>query len=449
MLNKIKNTYHLVQSVIFNALNGFPASKLDIIGVTGTDGKTTTSSMIYHILKFCGKKASLISTVAAYIGDEEIDTGLHVTTPDPWRLPSIIKKIISSGHEILVIEATSQGLEQNRLWGIEFSTAVFTNIGNDHLDYHGTWEKYANAKFRLARQLKKNGTLVINEDHEESFSWLKNAAENNRFRHAKSRFYSKRELKNMSQSVDGLSFEYDNTKFFIPVIGEYNFENGLAAIEATRKYVSLDKISKALSEFTSPGGRMEIMKTKPFTVIVDFAHTPDALENSLHSVKKILEKGGRVINVFGCAGKRDKGRRRMGKVSAELAGITVLTAEDPRDEDLKQVNNEILAYAKKAGGFLAGRFSDHKQYLKKKIIAIERTGKAKGKPVVAFDENSVKSRKDAIDFAISIAERGDVVFITGKGHEKSLSFGAKEKEYSWSDQEEVKRVLKRQELKKK
>ncbi len=442
MINTIKNYYHLGQSILFNVVMGFPAKGLEIIGVTGTDGKTTTSSMIYHILKSSGKKTALISTIGAYIGDEELDTGLHVTTPDPWRVPGIIKKIKDKKFDVLVIEATSQGLEQNRLWGIEFSTAVFTNIGHDHLDYHKTWENYAKAKFRLAKQLKSDGTLVINEDHTESFDWLKKAAAHERFKNITTKFYSKRELSNVTQSIDGLNFSYQGIKFSIPVLGEYNLENALAAIDATKKYLSLKEISKALSTFKPPSGRMELMRAKPFSVIVDFAHTPDALEEALKAVGKIRTTGGKLITVFGCAGKRDKGRRRMGAVSVKYADISVLTSEDPRDEELKQVNDDILSHAKKAGGFLAGRFADHKDYLKKKKIAVERTREAKGKPVVAFDENNVNSRADAIDFALSLAQKNDIVFITGKGHEKSLSFGAEEKEYPWSDQETIRKILK-------
>ncbi len=440
-MKSIKNLYHLLQAIFFNVIHGFPAQGLTIIGVTGTDGKTTTSSMIYHVLKELGKKVSLISTVAAYVGDEQIDTGLHVTTPDPWQVPKIIKYIKSKGYDTLVIEAASQGLAQNRLWGIQFDTAVFTNIGNDHLDYHGTWEEYAKAKFKLAKQLKPKSTLVINQDHVKSYAWLQKSSEVLAKKDVTTRFYSKGELSNVSETIDGLKFKYQDVEFSVPVIGDYNLENALACIDACKDFLTLEEISKGLSSFKAPQGRMEVVHKKPFTVIIDFAHTPDALEHALKAVNKIRPKGARLITVFGCAGKRDKGRRRMGEVSAKLADITVLTAEDPRDEKLADVNNMILDYAKKSGAFLAGRFASHKDYETKKKVAVAKTNEAKGKPVVAFDEDSVKSREDAIDFAISLAKPQDIVFVTGKAHEKSLSFGADETEHPWSDHKAVEKSL--------
>jgi UDP-N-acetylmuramoyl-L-alanyl-D-glutamate--2,6-diaminopimelate ligase len=442
IIQKLKNLYHLLQAVIFNILNGFPSKSLKVIGVTGTDGKTTTSSLIYHILKASDKKVALISTIAAYIGDDEIDIGLHVTTPDPWKMPGLLRRIKDANYELVVIEATSQGLVQNRLWGVDFSTAVFTNIGHDHLDYHGKWENYAKAKLILAKQLKSGGTLVINEDHLESIGLLKEQISKLKIQKKDivTKFYSKMELSDIEQTVEGLSFIYQEVKFKIPAIGEYNLENALAAIDALKDYLSLEQIASGMATFAPPSGRMEVMQSKPFTVIVDFAHTPGALEKALSAVRSVREEGGRIICVFGCAGKRDKSRRKMGAVSVNLADITVLVPEDPRDETTEEVNDDIIKHALEAGGKLIERFRDSVEYRKHWDTVATRSGHNR-KTIIAFDENNINSREDGIEFAINSAKEKDIVFITGKGHEKSLSFGAGEKEVPWSDREVVRKVL--------
>ena len=173
LLNKISNLLHLAQSVIANIYYAFPQRKLKLIGVTGTDGKTTTTQMIYHILKENGFKVGYISTISARIGDKEIDTGFHVTTPDPWSVPKYLKMMADQGIEYVVLESTSHGLVQNRLWGIEFNSATITNIKSDHLDYHKTWENYAKAKALLIDKVKDGGAVVLNEDDKESAKFFK------------------------------------------------------------------------------------------------------------------------------------------------------------------------------------------------------------------------------------------------------------------------------------
>ncbi|MBW7953676.1 UDP-N-acetylmuramyl peptide synthase, partial [Candidatus Dojkabacteria bacterium] len=173
IIQKLKNRYHLLQSLIANLKHGFPARELKVIAVTGTDGKTTTTSMIYHVLKEAGLKVGYISTIEAKIADETLDTGLHVTTPDPWDVPYYLDKMRRKGITHVVLESTSSGLQQNRLFGIKFDAATITNIKTDHLDYHGTWENYAAAKYLVAKKLKEKGLLVLNGDDKKSAEWLK------------------------------------------------------------------------------------------------------------------------------------------------------------------------------------------------------------------------------------------------------------------------------------
>jgi len=446
-IQKLKNIVHLLQSVYANLKFGFPARNLKIIAVTGSDGKTTTTSMIYHILKENGFSVAYLSTIQAKIGEESLDTGLHVTTPDPWDVPRYLRMMVKRNVEYLVLEATSNGLQQNRLWGIKFDAATITNIRIDHLDYHRTWENYAEAKFLVSKKLKKDGLLVLNADDTKSAKWLKGKLSSIK-QFISVFWYKKSDVANLQRSVSGMSFDLDNTKFNLPVVGDYNLENGLAVYNICKKYLSTKEIAKAFSSFKAPKGRMEIIQSKPFTIIIDFAHTPNALQQALLGVTPLMKTDSRLITVFGCAGKRDKSRREMGMVSAKLADITILTAEDPRDERLESVNNEIFKHAEKQNAKLVTRFANHQEYQEAKVDKLSNELEAvlvdKHKPFLAFDEDSIRSREDAIDLALKIAKKDDVVFITGKAHEQSLAFGKEEKEYPWSDHDAVDKSLNKQ-----
>jgi len=439
VLNKrIKNYWHLLQSILANIVYAFPQKKLKLIGVTGTDGKTTTTLMIYHILKANGFNVAYLSTISAKIGDKELDTGFHVTTPDPWMVPRYLKMMVDAKSEYVVIESTSQGLAQNRLWGLQFEAAAITNIKSDHLDYHGTWENYALAKASLIEQVKKGGTVALNNDDEKSAEFLKEFLIDVSEDEIKQLWYGKEDLSDIKSSFEGLEFTYNKVGFKLPLIGRYNLENALAAINVCKKYIPLSKISEALATFPTPLGRMQVMQTEPFRVIIDFAHTPHALESALNSIREI-DKDARLIVVFGCAGKRDKDRRDMGKVASLMAQLVILTAEDPRDENLKEINDGILSRALNPN--LIARFDKETKidlkHIQKQLEEIKASDKV---PFLAFDENSVESRRAAIQTAISLANSGDIVFITGKAHERSLAFG--KVEHAWNEQEEVNKALK-------
>lgn len=441
----LRNKIHIAQSLIASLKNSLPGRKLRIIGVTGTDGKTTTTTMIFHILKSSGKKVGFISTIKAKYNDIEIDTGYHVTTPDPWDVPKYLRMMVDDGVEYVVLESTSQGLEQNRLFGLKFEVGVITNIKEDHLDYHKTWENYARSKFKLVDMVKRGGRVVLNKDDKRSAQWLETKTKDLISKEIV--WCSMNDLSDIKHSVQGISFKFNDHTFKLPIVGKHNFLNALQAINATSKYVSFEDIGKALDSFESPEGRMEIIQKEPFSAIVDFAHTPQALESALDSVNDIKLKNSRVITLFGCAGRRDKGRREMGGVAARLGDIIIATAEDPRDEDLYEVNNDILRSAEKEGAKLLIRFKDRSEFKELDVenikLRIKEMLRRNEKPFIAFDENSNNSREDALEFACMISEKDDIVFATGKGHEKSLAFGDPEVEYPWSDQEVLRKILKK------
>lgn len=442
-IQKLKNFYHKQQSLAGNIKFGFPAKKLKLIAVTGTDGKTTTTSMIYHVLKSSGLKTGYISTIGASAGGKEVDTGLHVTTPDPFDVPRYLRLMLDEGIEYVVLESTSSGLQQNRLWGVSFDAAIITNIRRDHLDYHGTWENYARAKLMLADKLKPNGTLVINKDDEKSYKWIKaNLPESSQIEIEE---ISKSKAKHINNDLKGMGFEFHGQDFQVPLIGEYNLENVLGVIEVCSKFISLQQIKSALETFEAPKGRMQTMQTEPVGIIIDFAHTPGALDSALAAVRNVMQKNKRLIVVYSCAGKRDEDRRRMGAVSAKYADISILSVEDPRDESVKKINDQILEYAEENNGKLIKEIKDHKQFIQLKYdelyTEIDKELEQGFAPFVSLVEDSIQNRQDAIILALKLAQTGDVVFITGKGHEKTLAFGKDEKEIPWNDQEGVRTAL--------
>jgi len=390
-------------------------SKMRYISVTGTDGKTTTCTMIYHILKSSGFKPALITTVAAYIGDEEIQTGFHTTTPTSQKLFELIKKAEKVNCTHIIIEATSHGLEQGRMAGLKFDNIGYTNITSEHLDYHKTWENYCCAKSRLITEnLKKDGYVTLNKD-DKSFEILSKLTSV----YSDYSIYQNAEIMatDIVEENGEIRFKLNGKDASLHMLGKFNVSNFLCATSICLKEgISLDNCIGSIKSFKPVVGRMEILQSKPFFVIVDFAHTTNALRNALESARKLVSGNGKLIHVFGCAGQRDTTKRsQMGRVSNILSDITILTAEDPRFESLKEINDEIER------GWKAG-------------------GNKKAK-IIRFDDDSknVQVRKDALLRAFAFAKKEDVIIVTGKAHEDSLCFG--QKEYSWNDIKELKKII--------
>lgn len=386
MWQKTKNLYHLFIAVSSNILFHFPARKLIVIGVTGTDGKTTTVSLIYHILKESGEKVSMLSSIAAYIDGKKYDTGFHVTTPSSFSLQKFLKKALTSGSKFFVLEVTSHAIDQYRIWGIPFKIGVLTNITSEHLDYHKNFENYVKTKEKL---LKRSQYAFVNRD-DPSYKLLNEA---------------KSSKSDKSWITYGLS---DNFKFDSEVLlGDFNKLNAFAAIAVCRILGLNDKdIDSAIKTFKMPTGRLDYVYNKDFSVLIDFAHTPNAFEQLLSSLKPIVK--GRLIHVFGSAGERDREKRPvMGEVSSKYSDIIILTAEDPRSEDAKKIIDQI------------------KSGIKSEKVEVRK----------------VMDRKDAIKTAIEIAKSGDLVILTGKAHEKSMNFG--KGEIPWDEYKAVRVALDR------
>ncbi len=436
----LKKYYRIIRSIIGSIIYGFPSSKLKLIGVTGTSGKSTTATLIYHILKENGFKVGVVSTVGAIAGDKKIDTGFHVTTPDPIQMQRILRMMVDEGVEYVIIEASSHAIEQGRIGLLKFIFAVFTNIKRDHLDYHKDWKSYAGAKAELIRSLKRSGVALINKDDVESYEFLKQKVHEAK---AESVEYSvKEQVTDVRETKESIQFVAYDMQFVVPIIGFYNVDNSLAAINVARGLgLNPEEIALALASFEGLEGRMQVMQKDPFMVIVDFAHNTDSLERSLTAARELVQEGGKLITVFGSAGLRDIEKRfTMGETAAKFADIVIITAEDPRIERLYDINSRIIEGAENSGGKLIKRIQNHEAYqaLDNKFFNLASSLKPPAS-IFVFDEESVNSRFDAIGFAIKIASPGDVVITEGKGHEQSLCFGTIE--YPFTDQEAVKKAL--------
>lgn len=399
----------------------YPARAMTVIGVTGTDGKTTTTNLIYQILLEAGFRAGVISTVNAMIGDDKIDTGLHVTTPEAPEVQYYLNRMRNAGLTHVVLESTSHGLAQHRVSACEFDIGVVTNITHEHLDYHGSYEAYREAKARLFMELanthkkeRGNPRLAILNKDDQSYDYLKSVVGVSQIAYS---LDSGVDLwaEDVSFTPSGVQFVAVGKGFRFPVqssmMGLFNISNMLAALGATVVGLNIDPqiARRGIARLRGIPGRMEpISLGQDFTAIVDFAHTPNALYRALETARQLTR--GRVFVIFGSAGLRDRQKRRMmAKVSMEMADLTFLTAEDPRTESLDDILAEMSDEASRNGGKEGGNYW------------------------------RVPDRREAIRRAVKMAQPGDVVISCGKGHEQSMCFG--ETEYPWDDRTAMRAAL--------
>ncbi len=416
------------------AFYDWPARKLTVIGVTGTDGKTTTTNLLYQILRAAQIKAGMISTVNAVIGDDVLDTGFHVTTPDAHDVQHYLAQMVEAGLTHVVLETTSHGWAQYRVDACEFDIGVVTNITHEHLDEHGSYENYRAAKSRLFLSLETTSEKpqgnprlgVINRDDLKSFYFLNSLIAVRKLNYGLDASANVRAL-DVSYAPTRLHFTAYSKDFSVRIssklIGAYNISNCLAALTASVYGLNIEPevAAQGIAALEGVPGRMECMDLgQNFTAIVDFAHTPNALKVTLEAAREMLtRKDGqppiptahpRVIAVFGSAGLRDKDKRSMmAEVSAQLADLTILTAEDPRTESLEAILEEMAAGAMSRGG---------------------REGETFWR---------VPDRGEAIRFALSLARPGDIVLACGKGHEQSMCFGRRE--HDWDDRTAMRAAL--------
>lgn len=363
---------------------GNPKDKLKIIGITGTNGKTTSAFIIKSILEKAGFMTGLIGTIANYIGNKKVDAVR--TTPESYELHELFKNMVDAGVEYCVMEVSSHSLELDRVYGIQFEEGIFTNLTRDHLDFHKTFENYYNAKFKL---FERSNHSIINLDDPYGANIVKDIEERglktkvSTFSIEKESDFKAFEIKSHSNDSEFKVNLESIEEFSINIPGEYNIYNSLGCIIcAYNLNIPMDKIKEGLSDVVIPG-RCELVakeKNLPYSIIIDYAHTPDGLENILSTVKAFTKN--RMISVFGCGGDRDKVKRpQMGKIGCELSDIAIITSDNPRSEEPMDIINDIV------------------------------------KPL-NYDNFVIEvNRKEAIRKAMNMALEGDVIVIAGKGHE--------------------------------
>ncbi|MGB9791741.1 MAG: UDP-N-acetylmuramoyl-L-alanyl-D-glutamate--2,6-diaminopimelate ligase [Thermacetogeniaceae bacterium] len=395
---------------------GHPSRELFLCGVTGTNGKTTTTHLIEAVLRAKGEKTGIIGTVWNKIGDQKLPV-TH-TTPESLDLQALLRKMVDSGVRAVAMEVSSHGLALKRVAGCEFDAAVFTNLTQDHLDFHKDMREYLEAKMLLFKSLGRKRTksrpfyAVVNADDPSAEEIVKNTD-------APVITYGIREKADLvaeelelSSKMSSFVLSYGGAKipFTILLPGAFNVYNTLAAVAVgIQEGVPLDAIRDTLKEVKGVPGRFEVVDAgQDFTVIVDYAHTPDGLENLLRTARAIT--AGRLITVFGCGGDRDPGKRPlMGKISGELSDYTVITSDNPRTEDPQRIIEQIVAGIEQVGG---AKF------------AVE------------------PDRAEAIRVALHYARSGDVVVIAGKGHEDYQIIG--EKKYPFDDRKVAREIIEKE-----
>ncbi|MBI4033787.1 UDP-N-acetylmuramoyl-L-alanyl-D-glutamate--2,6-diaminopimelate ligase [Candidatus Saccharibacteria bacterium] len=395
---------HLVEAVLFNLLNGFPARGLKVIGVTGTNGKTSTCFLIHRMMVEAGLPTGLMTTVGWGVGEDIKPQIHHMTNVAVPELMQRLKEMKKQGAQWLVLETTSHALAQNRVWGIPFSVAVMTNVTHEHLDYHVTFKRYREAKLKLFRltNRNKNGLRVgvINADDENAQMFVKSVA-NSLTYGLKS---GDLRAANVKMMPSGSSYEakIQNSKFKIQtkLPGGFNVYNSLAAVGVGRVIgLSEEQIERGIAALESVEGRMTtIDEGQPFEVIVDYAHTPDSFEKMFKELRPVVK--GKIVVMFGSAGRRDKAKRPVqGEIAGKYCDEVILTEEDDRDEDGNQILEDIAA-------------------------GVEKAGKIRDKDLFL-----VLDRPTAIKFAVGRAKADDIVLLLGKGHEKTIERDDREDPY--------------------
>jgi len=385
---------HLLESILMNIIYGFPGRRVRIIGVTGTNGKTTTSFMIHRMLHEAGIKVALLTTVANGIGSDLKLQKVHMTTTKASVLQRRLRDFAREGVEWVVVETSSHSLAQHRVWGIPYEIGVMTNITEDHLDYHLTFERYVEAKRRLFRTVNRHGLRfgVANADDKSGQKFVESVENSTTYGIHKGELRASDVALASDHSTYTAKIDNDAYNMRVNIPGEFNVYNSLAAIAVGRKLgLDPEEISRGIAALEAVEGRMNVIdEGQPFKVIIDFASTPDAFENFFASVRPITK--GKLIAVFGSAGQRDKKKRPVqGRIAAKNADIVILTEEDDRDVDGESILNEIAAGATKAG---------------KKV---------------GENLHLILNREEAIGFAMTQATSSDdVVVLLGKGHERTI-----------------------------
>ena len=382
---------------------GEPSKALTLVGVTGTNGKTTIATLLYKLVRAMGHKAGLLSTVVNYIEDEAVPA-TH-TTPDAIELNGLLRRMVDAGCEYAFMEVSSHSIAQERIAGLDFDGALFTNLTRDHIDYHKTFDNYRDTKKRLFDGLKKTAFAVTNKDDKNGLVMTQNCK-------ATVHTYSTRALADykaqiLEEGFDGMMLNMNGKEVFVPLVGRFNVSN-LLCIYGAALCLGFEELEvlRVLSTLKPVNGRFETIRSeKGWTAIVDYAHTPDAVDNVIQTIREIKKEGSKLITVVGCGGNRDKGKRpMMAQIAKRGSEQLILTSDNPRDEEPKDILKDMTD----------GLTADE---LRNTLV--------------------IEDRAVAIQTACTLAQKGDVILVAGKGHEDyQIIKGVK---HHFDDHEEVRK----------
>ncbi|MCQ2312654.1 MAG: UDP-N-acetylmuramoyl-L-alanyl-D-glutamate--2,6-diaminopimelate ligase [Paludibacteraceae bacterium] len=362
---------------------GNPSQQLRLVGVTGTNGKTTIATLLYKLVRAMGHKAGLLSTVVNYVDNESVPS-TH-TTPDALELNGLLRRMVDAGCEYCFMEVSSHSIAQERIAGLDYDGALFTNLTRDHIDYHKTFDNYRDTKKRLFDELKKAAFAVTNKDDKNGLVMTQNTK-------ARVTTYSTLTIADykaqiLEEGFEGMLLSVNGQEVFVPLVGRFNVSNLLCIYGAAINLgFEPTETLRVLSTLTPVNGRFEALRSpKGWTAIIDYAHTPDAVDNVIQTINEILQKKGKLITVVGCGGNRDKGKRpMMAKIAKDGSDQLILTSDNPRDEEPADILRDMTA----------GLNEDE---LRSTLV--------------------IEDRESAIKTACTLAQKGDVILVAGKGHE--------------------------------
>ncbi|MEA1885625.1 MAG: UDP-N-acetylmuramoyl-L-alanyl-D-glutamate--2,6-diaminopimelate ligase [Bacteroidota bacterium] len=401
---KVKDSAHVLAVCASNYYNN-PSREIKLVGITGTNGKTTTASLLYRLFTSLGYKAGLLSTVANYISGTELEATL--TTPDPVRINMLLREMINEGCEFAFMEVSSHAVVQKRIAGLTFSMGIFTNITRDHLDYHGSFDNYLDAKKGFFDHLPAGSVALVNADDRNANFMLQNCKAD-RYEYSL-KTVADYTCRIVEHRMDGMSLRFGNQEVWTGLIGEFNAYN-LLAVSSAAELLGQDHVEVLtnISGLKPVAGRFEVIRSAMgTTAIVDYAHTPDALENVLSAINKIRQTGNKLITVVGAGGDRDRGKRPiMARISAEKSDRVILTSDNPRTEDPDKIIDDMI--------------KGIPSKLQARVLRIT-------------------DRREAIRTASMIAGDNDIILVAGKGHETYQEIMGHR--HHFDDREELRKVF--------
>lgn len=431
------------KTVINTLKNGNPSLKLKVIGITGTRGKTVTTHYLKDLLTLSGKRVGYISSINYSADGENLYNDLSADSINSNDLINLLNEMSKREVDVAIVEMPVKGISEGAYGDIVLDSGIITNIDGFDRNVSERWDEYTQNKLNFINRIKDEGLLIFNGDDIKGRDWLMRQSDNILHQIYVDNVEVRKRINLKKYNLDGIDFNLYNDNFSLKHPGLFNVQNAMQAMRIAEKYLGNKIDRNAIAEMNTVRGRFEVLQKSPFTIVVDYAYNPIMIEESLRELNSIKKPGTRIISILGAAGERDRWRREAGIVSLKYSDITILTAEDPRSEKVMDINSEIHSFIERSGGVLVDRYSSTEELESTNyanlLNRIERVYRNGDHPVIAFDADDYSGRLDAIKFGISLAQEGDIIYITGKGHEQTLEF--KGIQYEWSDHEAVEQAL--------